>query len=85
MKYVKQMIVEAIQFTGDNQQEIINLCQGSAFLSRKNDKLVIRGPYDYIPINEGDWVVVNQDNKNISKLNNRNFHKMCKPLKEDSK
>ena len=82
MKYIKQMVVDAMQFTGDNQQDIINFCEGSAFLLKKNGKLVIKTRYDVIPINEGDYILINEGNKSISKLSKSNFHKMCKPLEE---
>lgn len=78
------MVVDAIQFTGDNQQEIINFCQGSAFILKKyNNNLVIKNAHGYITVNKGDYVLINEVNGNISKLNKANFHKMCKPLKTE--
>ena len=79
------MVVDAIQFTGDNQKEIINFCQGSAFLYKRSGELYIKTPYKRIVVNKGDYILINEHNKSISKLSESNFHKMCKPLKEVEK
>ena len=56
MKYRKKpVIVEAIQFTGDNREEVLMFCNGYA--APNYDYLFIKGIRGMVDVHKGDWVI----------------------------
>ena len=59
-KYREQVIsVDACQFSGSNQQELINWSGGKVVVTDGNLMLIASDGITFIPINSTDWVIDN--------------------------
>jgi len=83
MKYIAKPIeVEAIQWLGNNEEEVYDFCGGRAYYMPRTCYMVIRTPAGELRAILGNYIVRNIDNEYYV-YNMQQFQDMYEPVKEN--